>query len=537
MKAWQAVGFMAAAALAPRTLADDQRQALAATDVAGARSVAEAVAAAEPATSAQQIEELQRQIQELRDRLDKVAAQPAAQEAPAKPTAGKGGVKGTVQFYGHLDLSADAADKGISGRAVTVPAPGPAAVGGNLGWLAAVASNSSYLGVRGGLGLGDEWKALFQVESQVDVAATPGVAGTNFHDDTVVRGALGFRDSYLGFSGPLGAIKAGKSAAPYYRSTSRFDPFNGTVGTYTAVMGNTGGDNRVEFMTRMSHAIWYESPNLDGFSISALVSPGQNRNQDNLIQAQGEPGCTAGYSPTALQLFLCNDGAWGDAFSAAITYDRGPFYAAAAWELHRSVNRTVDEASYGGASPDGSIGIANEWAWKAGLMYDFPSGTRLGAIFEQMRRHNPYATQDYNERDRVGLWVTATQKLSAHDDLSVGWAHAGKTPGDVGTNRADGTSAAGPVANQANMYTAGLWHHFLEGNPAIYLVYATTVNQNGAHYDLGAGSHGLQYDCHDGNPIFGGPYPAGTPTYVGGGGRCWAGATLQAVSLGMTYNF
>jgi len=25
-------------------------------------------------------------------------------------------------------------------------------------------------------------------------------------------------------------------------------------------MGNTGGDNRVEFGTRLDHSVWYESP-------------------------------------------------------------------------------------------------------------------------------------------------------------------------------------------------------------------------------------------------------------------------------------
>jgi hypothetical protein len=46
-------------------------------------------------------------------------------------------------------------------------------------------------------------------------------------------------------------------------------------------------------------------------------------------------------------------------------------------------------------------------------------------------------------------------------------------------------------------------------------------NHNGAHYDLGASGHGITTDCHDGAPS----------------GVCFAGSTLQAFSLGMTYNF
>ena len=54
------------------------------------------------------------------------------------------------------------------------------------------------------------------------------------------------------------------------------------LGDYAVVMGNTGGDNRVEFGTRLEHSIWYESPKIGGvFSFDALVSPGQNRTYNN----------------------------------------------------------------------------------------------------------------------------------------------------------------------------------------------------------------------------------------------------------------
>jgi len=54
-------------------------------------------------------------------------------------------------------------------------------------------------------------------------------------------------------------------------------------------MGNSGGDNRVEFMTRLDHSIWYESPKLFNniFSFDVLWSPGQNRTFDNVVQSAG----------------------------------------------------------------------------------------------------------------------------------------------------------------------------------------------------------------------------------------------------------
>jgi predicted porin len=505
----------------------------------GARAMAQTSEDEASKQRTQQMEEMQKQLDALKAKVEKLEAHAAAEgKKEAKPP------KGFLTFYGHFDLSFDVANKGIAGRVSDDPVTGDGvrAVGA-VGWFPAIASNSSYLGIRGGRNLVEDgaWKVIFQVEAQVDVAATPGVSATNFHDDAVVKGALAFRTSYAGFSGPFGALKLGKTDTPYYTATSVLNPFVGTVGTYTSQMGNTGGDNRVEFAYRVAHAIWWESPVIDGTALAILYSPGQNLNGDNLIQPMGEPGCQGGYAVSPLQSFLCNDGAFGDAWSAAISTKQGPLYASAAWEWHKRVNRSTDELFYGGASPDGSIGIANEYAWKLAALYTLPTRTKVGGAFERLYRHNDYVNQDFNERDRFGFWVLLVQGLTKQDELDLGWAHAGKTPGDVGTRRHDGTVAAGPVDNRANMVTALIRHSFLDGQPSIYAVYARQMNETGAHYDLGAGNHGLQYDCHDGNPVGLTPntQPTGTPgpTAFGAGGRCWTGSTLQAFSVGMTYNF
>src|SRR6267142_4548839 len=165
----------------------------------------------------------------------------------------------TVQFYGHLDLSIDDITKGIKD---------PAAVG-KLGWQADVSSNLSYFGFRGDHDIGGGNRMVFQVETQVDVAATPGPSTVNQASqgnvDNKVLGALGSRNSFLGFAGGFGAFKVGKTDAPYKLSTARMDPFSATVGDYNSIMVNTGGDNRAEFDTRLSHAMWYESPKWGDF--------------------------------------------------------------------------------------------------------------------------------------------------------------------------------------------------------------------------------------------------------------------------------
>jgi hypothetical protein len=86
----------------------------------------------------------------------------------------------------------------------------------------------------------------------------------------------------------FGAFKIGKTDAQYKTSTARMNPFSGVLGDYSVVMDNTGGDNRVEFGTRLDHAIWYESPRMSGVTVNALVSPGQNREDDNSLISASE---------------------------------------------------------------------------------------------------------------------------------------------------------------------------------------------------------------------------------------------------------
>jgi len=416
-----------------------------------------------------------------------------------------------IQLYGHLDLSIDYATKGISSGQTNAPF-GTTVADGKGGWQPAISSNLSYFGVRGGRDLGaGGLRAIFQFETQVDVAATPGPSVNSASSDASVKGALASRNSYLGLQGGWGAFKVGKTDAPYKLSTARMDPFSASVGDYNSIMGNTGGDNRAEFDTRLSHAAWYESPNWGGFRFDALWSPGQNRSSDNSGVAAGEPICTGGNTAggvlTAAGTGACTDGSFGSAYSLAGSYEGGPLYVTAAYEKHSGVNRLGDEATGGGPAPAGAVGVVDEYAYKVGVQYRLPTRTTLNAIYEKMHRGAP--DPNFNERQRDGYWLAVTQGLGESDDVSLGWAHAGKTPGDPGV---------GPIDNAANMYTLGYKHHF-DRRTNWYAVYARQDNHTGAHYDLGASGHGITTDCHD------------------AAGNCFPGTTLQAFSVGMQYNF
>jgi predicted porin len=446
----------------------------------------------------------------------------------------------TVTIYGHADLSVDVFNPSVYDQGTK--------------W--GIASNGSYFGIRARHNLApygyEGYAVLLQFEEQVDVASAP-----------TERAAFGTRDSFVGVEGPLGAVKVGKEDTPYKKATAAFDPFANTIADYNSIMGNTGGDNRAEFDWRMNHAIWYESPIWNGFQFSALVSPGQNYAPDNSDYAYGDlfqcNGASArgsgsnfpnsgGAVPGSIGGNGCTDGSFGNAWSAAATYKNGPVTLIAAGELHEGVNRHGDDGLEPGLiAPvflaDGTqvmTGVANEWAVKVGGGYNLKDGIgalQLYAYYEWLRRDVPAAFAPFNERQRDGWFMSATQTIGDHWSISASWAHAGNTekcaspatplcvsgnPAMLSVNNAALAPAATLQGNlfsdAANQYSAGIRYRF-NNWASVYLVGTYLTQGMGAHYCLGASGHGYQICSRDQfNDTIG-------------------GATIKAISTGMTFDF
>jgi predicted porin len=495
-----------------------------------------------------QLETLQRQVDALKAQLEQVTGQvqqqKQAQEKQEKKNAqflerkaGSGLTfltpgGGDVTLYGYLDVSVDTATKGLQSSYD----PGGSPVG-RMGWMPDISTNASYLGVRGRHPLGDKLDFVWQLEGQVDISAQAGVAATNSNNSNVVKGALTVRDSFVGFAGPeWGTVAIGKVEPPYKKYFDRFNPFANTWGDYRVVMGNTGGDNRVEFGSRLDHAIWYNSPNWNGFAFSALAAPGQNRAYDSSLISVGESDCAGGNAPGSGALPpACNDGAFGNAFSVAASYQWQQLYLVAAYEQHNNVNRTSDTIGLPTTQPQDVQGdpndVAQENAWRLGAQYIFPTKTTVGFVYERFRRNVPQYLQYQNERQRSGTWLMLSQVLTEKDVVSLGWAHAGSTPGDPGQHN---TPTQANPDNQANMYTA-LWKHAIDPSVSVYANYAITVNHTDAHYDLGAGGRAVTADCHDASQLA--AFDPTTGGVTGNGPHCFAGGRLQGVSVGVQYRF
>lgn len=451
---------------------------------------------------------------------------------------------GELTVYGNFDVSVDATTKGLAGKL----GPDGAPAVGNMGWMPDLSTNLSYIGVRGFEKVDSlPFNFIYQFETQIDIAATSGVSETNSNESNVVKGGLTSRNTYLGISSPRwGSLMFGKTDAPYKNSTTKLNPFFAMLGDYQVIMANTGGDNRVEFGTRLDHSIWYQSPNWRGFVVDALVSPGQNRadNSDNL--AAGESDCTGGNIPGSggIVPVTCSDGSFGTATSASLSYTKGNLYITSAYERHEAVNRSSDITGLYASGNAYSVmlegqDVAAEDAGKVALLYTFPTKTAIGGIFETLHRYVPSDLEFQNERQRLGTWLVASQSLSRNTTIHFGWAHAFRTPGDPGQHNdsnivppggdpATDATAGAHADNRANMFTLAIKHQ-LSKHLMTYFDWAYTANGPAAHYDLGAGGRAVTTDCHDASDVTGG--------LVASNPHCWTGGQIMGVSAGMDFKF
>jgi hypothetical protein len=604
--------------------------------VAGALAIAFAGAArADEASDLKaKMEQLQKQMDMMKSQLEQMQKK-QEEQAKAPPPAAKPEVaaekspmeklfdKITKGFYGTVDVSADYVTKGVGDKVagsgygwVATGGLGEAGVGlgfftprtgvksstinpatgestihpvGNVGWLPALSTNKSGIGYRGDHTLPwKDTKLIYQIEGNFSLTSSPGLSTSYTSQSNVTKAALGFGNSWLGLqTKEYGTFKAGTTYAPYKTSTDRMNPFSGTLGDYGVVMGNSGGDNRVEFGTRLEHSFWYESPKMFNgiFSFDFLVSPGQNRTYDAIVQSSGSPDCSGGNIPGSGNLPLgCDDGGFTSAWSVDLKFEPTKnIYVTAAYERHNNVNRNSDGIGsnnpiYGfyyataagapnaaGISPNNgpnplrldmtpylfapinNIGImvscgngsfscnplgayttdiGPETAAKFGAQYIFDFGLSVAGIYEILHRDIPAYLEFQNERSRNGYWLTFTQQIGQAFEFSAGWAHAGQTPGDPGGQHNFDPFAA---TDSSDMITL-LFKHKIDKQVYWYLNAAETFNHGNVHYDLGAGGRGFPTDCHDGTHTPVNDYSSFGPT-------TWGGCKLKGVSAGIDYKF
>ena len=88
--------------------------------------------------------------------------------------------------------------------------------------------------------------------------------------------------------------------------------------------------------------------------------------------------------------------------------------------------------------------------------------------------------------------------------------------------------------NSANLYSLA-WRHAIDKYTTLYIDYAMTDNHADAHYDLGAGGHGVTTDCHDSTPMA--AFDPTTGGVTNTGPHCFSSGRLQGVSAGVAFKF
>lgn len=246
-----------------------------------------------------------------------------------------------VQLYGRANLGVDY----YQAKGATTTAAG---VQNNLDGRFRVFDNSSRVGLRGTEELGGGLKAIFQIETGVNLDA-----GGNLGQAGTVNGSSGFwatRASYAGLAGGWGQVTFGRQEIFWA---------NGVNAQFAANYINTeipwtNGTNsgRLGFPTaRTPNTVQYTTPTFGGFNLTASWSP----TPQEAIQGSAAPAS------------VDTDGMiWG----LTGRFTAGPFYGQidyAQIETGSTIN--------GGTVPEGK-----RTGLKAGVSWGYMPGARIGLI-------------------------------------------------------------------------------------------------------------------------------------------------------------
>lgn len=255
---------------------------------------------------------------------------------------------GNITLYGQARLSIDVTDNGSDSAT-------------------RVSNGESRLGIKGVEELGNDLKAVFQIEVNANLDDGAGSTGSLF---------AAARDSYVGLAGGFGTIALGIINTPYRESTEYADVFNNSLGDYNSILGNVGdGDTIAEFNRREPNTINYWSPKWNGLNVK-----GQYR-LDEI------------------------DGMDQNRYSIAGNYENGPWLASLAYERHNG---------------EGGDGANDTSGAKAGLAYSFnESATKVAVVYEALNEQGADSPFDRDAR-----YISLAHKLG-NTIFKGAYAHAG----------------------------------------------------------------------------------------------------------------
>ena len=321
-------------------------------------------------------------------------------------------------------------------------------------------SNSSLIGFKGTEDLGNGLKAMFQVETNVNLTGTNNGAGAvAAGTGSTTFGAM--RDSYVGVNSKYGTAMGGFLSTPYRSALNSFDVMPGATGDgrIEGIMGKTQyatstvkdsvytAGTTLASSTRAT-AIAYALPTLYGIN-GSIAYTGSNNNLNN--QAYG----TAPNMRSGMSFNLGWDG-YGVGIKGAFSqfgYDN-------------------TQATSGAAAIQGYT------SYLLGAQYTGVPGLKVAAVYNRNTIGANQNGQSAQKASNNQIWVGASYRFGNNEPrLSY-----------VNSSNLSGNDAAGPFAGQTGVrqWTAN-WGYYLSKRTQVYGLVSQIGNNANGTYNMASG--------------------------------------------------
>ncbi len=366
-----------------------------------------------------------------------------------------------VTIYGVADVSAQGYSMS-SGKALSQSATQGAASGGSFN----MTNNSSLIGFKGTEDLGNGLKALFQMETNVQIT---GSSAANVAGSGNLWGSA--RDTYAGLSSKYGTVLGGYLSTPYRSALNSFDVMPGAtgVGRIENMMGamrfsnqglggttNSGGMQAAASVR--STAIAYALPTMYGFT-GSLAYTGNNNGSTSTGRNEG------GFTPSATSITTVQP---QQAISANLGWEgygigiKGAYQQA---KVNYDTTGTVD-------------GLQGYTSYLVGAQYTGLPGLKVAGVYGRntMGVNATSATSGAAKGSNNQFYLGASYRFG-NNEPRLSWATTSNTNGI--TNGQDG----------GRQITAN-WGYYLSKRTQVYgIVSAVNNNANGVWNFAGTGSN------------------------------------------------
>ena len=291
-------------------------------------------------------------------------------------------------------------------------------------------------------------------------------------------GTLRSRNSYLGLAGDWGSVKWGSNEHIYEQLLYKSDPLDGAagVGGNLNMMGTPGGNvftnvncglggggGCAQFYRRTENSIWYDSPNIGGFTGSiAWGMPQKTFNAVGTNQSAQVLSVGGKFAPTDL-----------------------PFYVDAAVERHSDYNgmSQIANNTYGA----GGISNSTDTGMQVGGGVMFGDLT-VGARFENLKYKADGVVNGFAEWKRNAFTVTGKY------GLPTGYVGAQFVVAQDAKTKTAGTETFNGNKTGAMYFAAGYYHNLSKQTQAQFVLSFLKNKDNANYINIGQPNGGRGTD-------------------------------------------